>query len=144
MSEELLHFFERMSAGRSQIVCRCPTLTADDCRESCGPLIEKPSRNIGGNNDLITVIANNVCHNPLELFRYIGAKDSDIYNLNDDRYKNPDRVSQKDFIYNVLKRWLQVNNEAKSHTLFQGLCHGGFHRINKSIYEQYSDLFPHV
>ncbi|KAH3835060.1 hypothetical protein DPMN_108398 [Dreissena polymorpha] len=141
VSEEWLQF-ERTSVGLSQIVCRCPSMVSAVCPEGCRPLMDKPSSNINGNKNLITFIANNVCHNPLELFRYIGAKDSDIYNLNDDRDRNPDRVSQKDFVYNVLKHWLQVNNEAKSHTIFNGLCHGGFHRINKSIHEQYSDLFP--
>ncbi|XP_052282904.1 uncharacterized protein LOC127879874 isoform X2 [Dreissena polymorpha] len=133
----------RYNQTTSANVCHCLIFQEFDCLD-CVPLLAKSNSQIGNNLDLIAFIASEVCHDPLKLFWAIGVQDSDIYILNDDRNRAPEKISQKDFIYNVLHRWLQVNTEATYRDLFKGLCQGGFHHINRAVCAQYDSYVPQV
>ncbi|WAQ99492.1 hypothetical protein MAR_023865 [Mya arenaria] len=122
------------STRKRQQVCECILDTSCEKCEQLLHYVEDVS--LMDKGVLLKDISGEICHDPLDLFKALGVKDSDIYSLDDDRNRNVDQIPQSEFIYRVLKKWVEVNaGNARLHDLIKALCKGRFHTINENMFE---------
>ncbi|XP_052795389.1 uncharacterized protein LOC128228247 isoform X2 [Mya arenaria] len=116
-------------------LCGC---TASDCK-NCGDLLS--SKNVVVTGEMILKISREICHDCINVFKELGVSDADVYNIDNDRTRDPQNIPQSDVIYKCFARWLQIKGvDARLHDLTRALCRSDFHKVNDFIS---SDMAPH-
>lgn len=125
--------FEFTGTTSNETTCNC--LSIRDCHCPCLEDPQFKNRPLDQNEDVIDAVASGICHTPVKLFKTIGLAENIYYQCKQDRERNPDNVSEPEYIRTCLKRWIQsCDKSADLKTLLKGIHEGGFHKI-------YTDLF---
>ena len=117
-------------------ICKCKSI--DNCLQC-----EKVSIDIKVEDEYLLIVKTNVCHHPEGVFNRLKIPESTVYFLYDDRERDPEKTTQPEYIYKVLKSWTSAQCEnARLNDLITALCKERFHDINSKLLEHYRKHNP--
>lgn len=115
-------------------ICNCSSVSQCDCRPNDFP----STVNIERSDKYVLEVAAHICHDPFPLFSILGLGDPVIYQENDTRDRDPERISQKELVKNLMNKWIEVKPSPSTlQQLSKALCEAQFHNINNKLRDLY-------
>jgi hypothetical protein len=113
-------------------ICKCIS-SARQCK--CSKFTFPEDIHIDKSDKYTLEVATNICHDPFPLFESLGLSDAVIYQENSTREIDPEKISQKTLVINLLHKWVELKTTPTTlRQLASSLCVADFHSINEKLY----------
>ena len=97
-----------------------------------------PELPLDKSDEYITTTASEICHEFLPLFQKLGLSPPTLYQENDTRNRDPEKITQKELVIRLLNIWIEIQPTPPTlRQLAVALCDAKFHKINKNLLDLY-------